>query len=59
MKGQIRYQVIEVGAGLLSQNMLLNLCKHGNTINISCWLDVLKCTFIRPGVIMFNMKVTV
>jgi len=36
------------GAGLLSQNMVLNLYKLDKKINISQWLDVLKCTFIRP-----------
>jgi hypothetical protein len=59
MKGQIRYHVIAVGAGLLCQNLVLNLYKHANKINISCRLDVIKCTFIRPSVIIFNIKVTV
>lgn len=63
MKRQIRYQVIAVEEGggrvIEPEHGAADLYKHANKMNISCWLDVIKCTFIRPTVIMFNIKVTV
>lgn len=38
--------------------MLVNMNKYANKINISCWVDVIKNTFITLDVITFVITVT-